>query len=248
MTSLEPLLLLPSAFLAGVLMFLAPCTLPIVPGYLLFIAGVPEGGALKKRKSVLLNAVAFVSGFSLVFIVLGLFAGSVGVLLGPYRGLLAHLSGVVLVVFGFMLLGVFSTVFAREWHLKLPSFLTIGVWQSSLLIGVLFAFGWSPCVGPILGTILLVASQSATALQGGLLLAVFSLGLGVPFILTALMMEKITSYINRWGRYTVSISRMLGILLILVGLLLLLGYMAEAVAWGCRFFDWFGYDRLYNYL
>ncbi len=252
MTPLEPLVLIPGAFVAGLLMFLAPCTLPIVPGYLLYIAGVPQEEISREnnrgRRRMVSNAIAFVVGFSIVFIVLGLFAGTLGVFLSPYRDALARLAGALFIVFGLILTGVITSVIGKEWHVKAPSYLKLGSWQGSSLIGVLFAFGWSPCIGPILGSVLLVASQSATALQGGLLLAIFSLGLGVPFILTALMIERISVYIVRWGRYTPYISRVLGVLLCIVGALILLGSMAIVVDWGYRLFDWLGYNKLYKYL
>src|SRR3989344_9550896 len=147
------------AFVAGVLMFLAPCTLPIVPGYLAFIAGGSE------RKRVVGNAVMFVLGFSLVFILLGVFAGALGGLLGPWKFYLGRAAGVVLILFGLTMLGFWRVpLLSSDRHLDISIFryFKIGSPQSSFFIGALFALGWSPCIGPILGTILLVASVEAT--------------------------------------------------------------------------------------
>jgi cytochrome c-type biogenesis protein len=248
MTPLEPLVLIPGAFVAGLLMFLAPCTLPIVPGYLLYIAGVPQEGAAQGKRRIVSNAVAFVLGFSLVFILLGLFAGTLGAFLNPYRDALMRVTGALFIIFGLILTGVITSVVGKEWHMKMPTFLTLGSWQSSSLIGALFAIGWSPCIGPILGSVLLVASQSATAPQGAVLLAVFSLGLGVPFILTALMLERVSAYIERWSKYTPYMNRIVGVLLIVVGALILFGMLSVLMDGGYQLFDWLGYNTLYRYL
>ncbi|MBC7836216.1 sulfite exporter TauE/SafE family protein [Acetobacteraceae bacterium] len=241
MTALEPLLLIPGAFLAGVLMFLAPCTLPIVPGYLVFISG--------GEKKVMRNALAFVLGFSVVFIVLGTFAGLIGSVIGPWQDILSKIAGVLIILFGFTMLGVFRLpIIGSEWHTRIPKFLVLGRWESSALIGVLFALGWSPCIGPILGTILLFASTSATALQGAILLAVFSFGLAIPFLLCALFIDKIGNTFARFGRATQILSFIGGIVLVFLGLLMLSGSMGALVLWGFQFFDFLGYDRLLKYL
>ncbi len=229
--------LIVGAFVAGVLMFLAPCTLPIVPGYLAFIGG----------KRVMRNAFAFVLGFSLVFILLGGFAGSLGGLVAPYREVLGRIAGAVILLFGLTMLGAVAPRFLRgEWHAKLPAFLTIGRPESSFLIGTLFALGWSPCIGPVLGTVLLFASTSATASQGALLLAVFSLGMAVPFLLTALFIERAGSTFARWGRTTTILQYVGGVLLVLIGIAMLLGNMGFITQWALQYIP--AYDLLLNYL
>lgn len=248
-----PLVLAPGAFLAGALMFLAPCTLPIVPGYLLFIAGVPAGAAASssagRRRRILLNALAFVIGFSLVFITLGVSAAAVGPLIGGSREAISRLAGVVVIIFGLTMLGVLRLpVVSREWHVKVPSFLSLGKWQSSLFVGALFALGWSPCIGPILGTVLLIASQSPTASQGALLLGIFSLGLAVPFMLTALLIDTAANYFARWGRALGALSTIGGILLIVLGVLIVLGSMGSITAWCYSLFERLGFSALYSHL
>jgi cytochrome c-type biogenesis protein len=240
MTPLDPLTLLPAAFLAGLLMFLAPCTLPIVPGYLAFIAAVPEGSLQKKsaRRRVIINAFAFVMGFSLVFILLGTFAAALGSFLGPWRDTLARAAGAIIIIFGLTMLGLVRIpVLSGEKRMAIPHFLTIGKAHSSALIGALFALGWSPCIGPILGSILLLASTSATAPQGALLLAVFSLGLGVPFITTALLLERAGAAFARYSSFINALSIAGGVILIALGVLMLLGDMGVLVTWGFGAFD-----------
>ena len=242
------LVLIPAAFLAGVLMFLAPCTLPIVPGYLAFIAGVSPGGEARGRGRIIRNAIAFVIGFSVVFILLGTFAGFLGGTVGPWREILSRFAGVIIILFGLTMLGVFQLPFlTTEWRARVPRFLTIGRPESSALIGALFALGWSPCIGPILGTILFVAS-SAGAIQGALLLSVFSLGLGLPFILSAIFIERLGEWVANLGRITVILSYVGGTVLVVIGTLMLLGDMGLLITWGFGFFDFLNYDRLLNYL
>ena len=233
------------AFLAGVLMFLAPCTLPIVPGYLAFISA--SDGSARARK-VLPNALAFVIGFSVVFILLGLFAGFVGSLLGEWRYALSRVAGAVLVIFGATMLGAAVPGVSSEFHLPLPSWLAIGRPQSSLVIGALFALGWSPCIGPILGSILFLASSSATALAGAVLLGVFSLGLALPFLVVALAIDRASGALGRLAALSRSLQIAGGIILIALGLLMLFNWSGLLMSWGDSLFGFLHYDALQNYL
>jgi cytochrome c-type biogenesis protein len=245
---MDTLEFIPAAFLAGLLMFLAPCTLPIVPGYLAFIAGNPTGNSASSRRRVLFNAFAFVIGFSIIFILLGTFAAAIGSFLGPWRDTLGRLAGALIIIFGLTMLGIVRIpVLSQERRMAIPHFLTIGRIESSLLIGALFALGWSPCIGPILGSILLFASSSATATQGALLLAVFSLGLGVPFILTALLLNEAGVFIARYSKFVNALSIFGGIILILLGILMLLGDMGLLVTWGFSIFNG-PYSKLLQYM
>ena len=236
--------LMVGAFVAGVLMFLAPCTLPIVPGYLAFIAG-------GDRKKIFINALAFVIGFSLVFIALGAFAAVIGAMLGAWRLYLARGAGIPIVLFGLTMLGVWRIpLLSAEWRPDIPIFryFKLGRPQSSLLIGALFALGWSPCIGPILGTILFLASASATALTGALLLAVFSLGMSVPFLLCAAALGFAESFVQRAGRWTPALSMLGGAALVALGVLMLTGNMGLLISWGYGLLGGLGYDKLLNYL
>ena len=240
MTPLEPLLLAPAAFLAGVLMFLAPCTLPIVPGYLAFIAG--------KQGRVMANALAFVVGFSIVFIVLGAFAGFLGAFLAPWRGALSMVAGAVLIFFGLVILGVRIPFLSGQKNFVPPAWTSIGHPSSSFVLGALFAVGWSPCIGPILGTVLLFASNSATAVQGAVLLGVFSLGLGIPFLLTAFLLDRAQTQFARFSIFANVLSKVGGLVLVLLGVLMLTGNTALLITWGYGFFEFINYEALLRYL
>lgn len=243
------------SFIAGMLMFLAPCTLPIVPGYLAFIAGIPlsalSNPAAKRsaRKVVFKNALAFVIGFSIIFILLGASAGLLGTFVGSWRYTLAQVGGLIIILFGLTMLGLIPVRFlAQERHIRLPSFLVLGRLSSSALIGALFALGWSPCIGPILGTVLLIASNSATALYGALLLGVFSLGLAVPFLLTALLVSESTVFLSRITGLVRILTIVGGTGLVFGGSLMLFGYTDVFVGWAYRIFETTGYGALLNYL
>ena len=229
-------------------MFLAPCTLPIVPGYLAFIAGSPSDKAGGSRKRIVWNALAFVVGFSIVFIALGASAGLIGSFIGPWKNLISRIAGALIILFGITMLGLIRLpALSSEYHIRIPKFLILGRWQSSLLIGALFALGWSPCIGPILGTILFLASGSATALSGALLLGVFSLGLGVPFLLTAVLMQSGQNMFGKWGTTSKVLSYLGGAILILIGVLMLTDHMGLLIEWGFKFFEG-PYDRLLKYM
>lgn len=225
-----------AAFMAGVLMFLAPCTLPIVPGYLAFIG----------KGRVMRNAVAFVLGFSALFILFGMFAGGLGSLIGPYRELLGRAAGALIVLFGLTMLGLHVPLLSSERHTSLPSFLAVGTLQSSFLIGALFAIGWSPCIGPILGTILLIASTSSTAMLGALLLGAFSAGLAVPFLLTAFFIERVGTLFTRWTGATALLQKIGGLVLLAVGLLMLVGNGGLMTQWALDHIPL--YESLLKYL
>jgi cytochrome c-type biogenesis protein len=242
------------AFVAGMLMFLAPCTLPIVPGYLAFIAGIPlsalSNPAARKsaRMVVFKNALAFVIGFSVVFVLLGASAGLLGTFIGPWRFVLAKAGGLIIILFGLTMLGLIPVRFlSQDRHIRLPSFLILGRLSSSALIGSLFALGWSPCIGPILGTVLLIASSSSTVFYGALLLATFSAGLAVPFLLTALLVTESTVFLSRIGGFLKVLNVVGGVGLIMGGVLMYSGYTQLFVDWAYRIFNSTGYGALLNY-
>ena len=244
-----------AAFIAGILTFLAPCTLPLVPAYLGFISGVsskdlenPET-AQRARRKIFLNGVFFILGFSLVFIAFGTLAGVIGQGLVPYRIWLTRIGGILVILFGLFMLGAFNISFLQvDKRLKMPSFLKVGKPSSSLAIGSAFAFGWTPCVGPILGSILLLASTQTTALQGAFLLTVFSSGLAIPFLLVAFGFSHATQYINKISRYLKWTSIVGGIFLIFLGILLLTNNFSLLIQYGFQLFDFIGYDTLLEYL
>lgn len=246
------------AFLAGLLTFLAPCTLPMVPGYLAFISGVslndlrdPEKSA-EARKKVFYNGLLYVLGFSLVFITLGSLFGLGGSALAKYRAVFSQVGGAFVIIFGLYILNIFKLPFLDtlnvEKKVNLPGFIKPGNPRSSFIFGLAFALGWTPCVGPILGSILLLASTTTTILQGAFLLTVFSLGLAVPFIAIALGIGSASNFLNRISKYLSSVSFIGGVFLIFLGILLLTNNMGLWISYVYQLLEFTGYNRLLEYL
>ena len=248
------------AFIAGILTFLAPCTLPLVPAYLGFISGASAKDmqdlklAAVIRRRVLLNGVFYVLGFSFVFIALGLLFGIGGAVLATYQGMLVKVGGAFTLFFGLYLVGAFEKVsfiqalLTTDKRFHVGATLKPGTPSSSFIFGATFALGWTPCVGPILGSILFLASSTATALQGALLLSVFSLGLAIPFLLLAWGVGHATQTIRRLSIVLPFISFVGGVLLILLGILLLTDQLGIWLSWSYRLFEVFNYERLLDYL
>ena len=240
--------LITPAFIAGILTFLAPCTFPLVPAYLGFISGALPGESVERRK-VFLNGVFYVLGFSLIFVLFGTLAGFLGQSLVPYRIWLTRIGGVFVILFGLVMLNVIRLPFlSREYTLKLPFGLERGKPQTSFLLGSAFAFGWTPCVGPVLGSILFLASTSTTALEGAGLLAIFSAGLAVPFLAVAWAWGSATQYVAWFSRYLWVASLIGGALLIFLGVLLLTNRFSFIIQWGYGLFQFINYERLIDYL
>lgn len=239
-----------SAFIAGVLMFLAPCTLPLVPAFLAFISGTKQKDVLTHtslQKKIVINTLAFSFGFSVVFILFGILAGFFGAQLGVYRDVLTKLGGLFITVLGLMMLHIVTVApLKREIKFNIPSVLTPGTSVSAFVAGTVFAFGWTPCVGPILASILLLASTATTALTGGLLLGIFSLGLSLPFLLTAVMYTKVSQYIERYVWISKSIDVVGGVFLVIVGVLLFTDHFSLLVEYGYTFFRLTGADILFK--
>ncbi len=218
-----------AAFGAGVLSFLSPCVFPLVPGYLSYIAGttareaqVVEG----TRWRVTAHACFFVLGFAVIFALLGAVASSVGAVLQEHKLLLEQVAGVLLIVFGIVLTGLLPLPFLqreRRAHVASgePALLR------SALVGVAFGAGWSPCIGPILGSILALAAAGTTLAQGVGLLMVYALGLGVPFLLVGALIDRAGPVVRRLNRYTGPVSAAGGVILVATGLLILSGRLAQ---------------------
>ena len=244
-----------SAFIAGLLMFLAPCTLPLVPAYLAFISGVKQkdledpATAASARRAIVVNGLFFILGFSIIFIGFGMLAGFFGAQIGQFRGLLTQLGGVFIIIFGLMMLNVINiTPLLKERRVEAPAIFKPGNPISAFVIGSTFALGWTPCVGPVLASVLLLASTEATVLSGGFLLAVFSVGLAVPFLLTAFLYTWATKAISRITIVTRWVSYIGGLFLIFIGILLLTDNFGLTVEYGYKLFGWFGFDALFDYL
>ena len=215
-----------AAFLAGLVSVLSPCVLPLVPGYVSLISGVGVE-QLKSQESqllrkVMLNSIAFILGFSVVFITLGAVATEVSQMLARYRSLLAQVAGVVIILFGLHLTGVFK-IKALYTDARLHSVKGGSTAWGAFVIGFAFAFGWTPCVGPVLTVILTFAAAQDSITKGVMLLAIYSLGLAVPFLLTALGVERFLKFYSRFRAHMHAIEVASGALLIALGVLLVIG-------------------------
>jgi cytochrome c-type biogenesis protein len=225
---------LPAAALAGLLSFLSPCVLPLVPPYLTFIAGttieaVAVHREVRARRAMLLAALLFVFGFSTVFVGLGATASSFGQLLHQYSSQLSLLAGVAIILMGLHFLGVFRfALLYREARVDVQR--PPGVW-GSYVMGLAFGFGWTPCIGPILASILAVAASQNTIGKGILLLTFYSAGLGVPFLLAALAIEPFLRVNKRIRPYFRVIERVIGVLLVATGIGFLTGSVQDVSAW-----------------
>ena len=218
------------AFTAGVLSFLSPCVLPLVPSYVTFVTGLSVENLARARRLALLHSLLFVSGFTAIFVALGAGATALGVLLSTYREWIGRAGGVLLVVFGLILLGVIRVpALGRDTRIYLAD-KPVG-YLGSVLVGIAFGAGWTPCIGPILGGILSMASATTDMSRGiGLLLA-YSLGLAVPFVLAALAIDYFLIAFARLRRGLVWITRISGALLVVVGVMLATGWFTKLAAW-----------------
>lgn len=208
------------AFAAGLLSFLSPCVLPLIPSYVGFLTGMSVEEAEQRRGTAVLHGLWFVAGFSLVFILLGAAASAVGHLLRDYQVWVGRVGGVLLILFGIYLLGIVRpAVLMREWRIQLAH-KPVGYFGSGV-VGFTFGAAWTPCIGPILGGILTLAATQAGLAKGMALLAVYALGLALPFLLTALALDRFLVWFQRFRPYIVWVDRIAGGLLILLGILLL---------------------------
>jgi len=229
------------AFIAGILMFFAPCTLPLVPGYLGFVGGV-------SRRRLVRNAIFFILGFTAIFILFGSVFAAVGINLARWRPIIVRAGGAIIFLFGLMMTGILkSPVFQMSWGLKLPKGIGPGRPLSSLVFGAVFGLGWTPCIGPVLGTILLLASGSDTVTAGAILLLIFSLGLAVPFLVTALGVKSLLVKGKKYQQLFRGVEIAGGIILMVIGGLLVANRFGLLVSTGFRLLGFINYDRLLKY-
>jgi len=213
-----------AAFVAGVISFLSPCVLPLVPGYVSLISGTSAAAADSNNKRlmgrVMLNSLMFILGFSIVFISLGAAATGVGQFMAQYRREFTYLAGIVIIVFGLHLTGLLKIKYLyadKRMHSVQGSSSALG----SFAVGFAFAFGWTPCIGPILSTILFAAASEGTVLKGIELLAIYSAGLAIPFLLTSLGIDLFMAFYTRFRRHLHTVEVISGVLLIAIGILVL---------------------------
>lgn len=212
-----------SVFLAGLASFITPCVLPMIPVYLMYLTGAMDVESIGENwKKTLSRSLAFVFGFTIVFVLLGLTATAFGKILFRNKDILRKIGSIIIIVFGLSMLGV----------IRLPQFGegkrmkdSTGIF-SSLLMGMAFSIGWSPCFGPVLGAVLLVASNQATILKGGLLLLAYSIGLGVPFVLSGFFASKLMKWINKYSGVIKIMPKIAGVIMIVFGMLMFFNKLA----------------------
>ena len=223
------------AFSAGLFSFLSPCVLPLFPSYLSFITGMSVGDltgdlTAAARRRVMLHAVTFVLGFSVVFVALGASFSAAGQLLFQYRTAIRIIGGLLIIVFGLYIAGLLNVGFfarTQQWQIREKPAGYVG----SFLVGVTFAIGWTPCVGPILGAILSLAGTAETVQRGVGLLIAYSAGLGVPFLLSAVALGAFLKFFKRYRPYIPVVERGAGMLLIAVGVLVLFNWYVILNSW-----------------
>jgi len=220
----------PGAFAGGLFSFLSPCVLPLIPSYVGFLTGLSVDELQVRRGTALAHALWFVAGFSLIFIALGATASAIGVVLMHSQVWIGRIGGVIVIGFGLYLLGILRPAFLmRERKLELarkPS-----GYLGSAVVGITFGAAWTPCIGPILGAILTLAATQTTVGQGTALLAVYALGLAIPFLITALALDRFLVWFQRFRPYIVWVDRIAGALLILLGILLITDRFTLLASW-----------------
>ena len=226
---------IPAALLAGLVSFLSPCVLPLVPPYLIYLTGATieqvanDETKVSSRRAVMISAGMFVLGFSTVFVALGASASLIGSLIRAWSAELSIVAGIVIIIMGLHFLGLTRIGFMmREGRLPIPR--PVGLW-GAYAMGLAFAFGWTPCIGPILAAILSVAAAEATVTKGAMLLAVYSAGLGIPFLIAAFMVEQFSALFARIKRHLVNVERAMGVLLVVTGIGFLTGAVTSASIW-----------------
>ena len=224
----------PAALLAGLISFLSPCVLPLVPPYLVYLTGASIGhvaneDAIASRRAVMLSALVFVLGFSTVFVALGASASLIGGALRAWSAQLSIVAGIAIIIMGLHFLGLTRIgLLMREGRMTIPK--PVGLW-GAYVMGLAFAFGWTPCIGPILAAILSVAASAATVSHGAVLLAVYSAGLGIPFLVAAFAVKQFSAAFARMKRHLATVEKAMGALLVLTGIAFLTGGISNVSIW-----------------
>jgi cytochrome c-type biogenesis protein len=224
-----------TALIAGIISFLSPCVLPLVPPYLVFLAGTslerladaePEP---RVRRETVVAAALFVLGFSTVFVALGASASVIGSLMRAYSNSLSIIAGIAIIIMGLHFLGITQiALLHRQKRVEVAK--PVGLW-GAYVMGLAFAFGWTPCIGPILAAILAVAASEQTVAKGAGLLAVYSLGLGIPFLIAAFAIEPFAAFLSRFKNYLHRVEQAMGALLVLTGIAFLTGSINQMSVW-----------------
>lgn len=223
---------LPLVFFAGMISFLTPCVLPLVPAYLSFLAGTTLDELQERQpdriviRRALATACLFVLGFSTVFVLLGATASVFGAILRQHLGWLTVVAGIAIIVMGLHFIGLFKLAFLYR-EARFNPAKPVGVW-GGYVMGLAFGFGWTPCIGPVLAAVLTVAAAEATVTRGAALLALYAAGLGLPFILAAFAMGPFSHFLARFRKHLGRVEKVIGVLLVLVGIAFLTGWLTQA--------------------
>lgn len=246
------------AFIAGFFMFLAPCTLPLIPGFLSFISGSALSDLEKKevdtiaRLKVMLNGFLYVLGFTTIFMGLGMLASFGGQALVQYQTWIARIGGVLVIFFGLYLMDFFTwkrlDFLNNNYSIKTTAFLKPGTPLSSYLFGAIFALGWTPCVGPILASILSLAATSGTVVEGAVLLAVFSAGFALPFLILSAVVGSAITYLRKLNKYVGVIAKVGGLFLFILGILMVFQRVGYINTYLLDFLGFLNYDRILDFL
>lgn len=214
-----------AALSAGLLSFFSPCILPLIPTYLSYLVGdYAKAKKSGKNLSIIIASLSFISGFTIIFILLGLSATFLGKFLIRNQDILTTVGGILIIIFGLHLTGIFEIkYFYREKKFELPSFLK-GNFRA-FAMGIILALGWTPCIGPVLSSILIAAGSRASLIEGAFLLLFYAAGLAVPFFLSAVFMDYLLPKLKVFNKYLPVVNKVTGVLLIIFGLLMLTGYL-----------------------
>lgn len=223
------------AFTSGLLSFFAPCVLPLIPSYLVCISGISIGNAeelntMKTRSVLFSHSLFFVLGFSIVFICLGISSSAIGKFLIDYQAYISRVGGVLLIVLGLFTLDFLRIPFLNKDRIVNLRTKPLG-FLGSFVMGVAFSVGWTPCIGPALSSILIIASMEQSVWKGAFLLSMYSLGFAIPFLLSALLFQQLLRFLRRFGYIVKYTMRILGILLIIVGILLVTADLYRIAGW-----------------
>lgn len=211
---------IPIAFSAGIFSFLSPCVLPLIPAYITYITGTTFEEELANRKFLAVSrTLGFVIGFTIIFMIMGVSASLVGQMFIKYKSIFTRISGILIIFFGLNMMGFKFEFLNREKRVRIPK---ITNWFSSILMGMAFAAGWTPCIGSVLATILIYAGTTATLSKGFYLLLSYSIGLAIPFILTALLINQFSKFLIKFEKIIPYIMRISGVIVVSFGVLIFL--------------------------
>lgn len=212
------------SFLEGIITFISPCLLPMIPIYISYFAG----GGQRSTKKTISCAIGFILGFTVLFVAMGALAGTIGRVLSEYQMVVNIITGAIVIVFGLNYLGIFKVALFRGSKFSVDT--SNMSFFSALLFGIIFSIGWTPCVGAFLGSALMLASQQGHVLEGMIMLLVYSLGLGIPFLISSILVDKLKSTFDWIKRHYNIINKVCGIFLIIIGVLMATGTMGKFLA------------------